>query len=81
MTFDNFKVKKDKIRGSGSDGVGEFKIKGSLNDDQEVTFVKQYIGQHAVNYTGKYSKDDKTVEGDWEVSGYTGTFKITKVGK
>lgn len=81
MSFDHFKINKDKIRGDGSDDVGKFRITGSIEHDHKVVFVKKYIGKHSVNYHGHYSKEDKSIEGSWEVSGMTGAFKITKVGK
>ena len=77
MKFDQFKVTKTDIVGSGSDAVGDFSLEGKVNEDGEVTFIKQYIGQHAVNYTGTYNKGSKSIEGQWEVSGYTGGFKIS----
>ena len=45
----------DKIKGSGSDDVGKFKIKGHFDKhSSEVKFEKEYIGKHTVVYHGKW---------------------------
>ena len=41
-------------------------------------FVKQYLGQHSVEYQGTLTKDKKTIEGTWAMPAYgmRDTFKI-----
>ena len=64
MQFDVLKIMKKKIKGEGHDGVGLFEIKGKVKHD-EVEFTKQYIGQHAVEYSGKL--EGHTVTGYWSI--------------
>lgn len=67
MIFETLKVKKSKIRGHGSDVNGDFEIKGKINHD-EVEFTKQYIGKHAVHYSGKL--EGHTLSGNWSIPEY-----------
>lgn len=54
MKFDSMHLNHDNtVNGDGSDQVGEFTITGTYTDDNNVEFVKQYTGAHAVNYNGK----------------------------
>merc|ERR1711957_99421 len=60
------------IYGDGSDAVGNFTISGVWGDN--VQFTKQYIGAHAVQYSGT-TEDGKKVTGRWEIPGNCdGTF-------
>ena len=43
-----------RVRGQGDDEVGAFVISGTYSGSK-VTFVKDYIGQHSVQYDGKLS--------------------------
>lgn len=54
MTFQEFKANfGQKIRGNGSDEIGEFIIKGKkVKEDGVVKFKKSYIGQHEIKYEG-----------------------------
>lgn len=52
MIFDNMNIWNNRITGHGTDPVGEFDINGDFNPDGSVNFVKQYIGQHNVHYSG-----------------------------
>ena len=67
MIFETLKVKKTKIRGHGTDPNGEFEIKGKIKHG-EVEFTKQYIGKHAVQYTGNL--DGHTISGHWSIPEY-----------
>lgn len=40
------------LLGCGNDAVGEFFVRGALNQQGSVSFVKQYVGKHSVNYNG-----------------------------
>lgn len=67
MIFETLKIKKSKIRGHGSDVNGEFEIKGKVDHDK-VEFTKQYIGQHAVEYSG--TLEGHTLSGKWSISSF-----------
>ena len=41
------------IRGSGSDIIGLFTLTGTI-EDGKVAILKQYLGQHSVDYLGTY---------------------------
>lgn len=69
--------------GTGSDSVGNFVLRGSLDTDaNRVDFVKKYLGQHEVLYSGLADKDASgslVIQGKWQIAGSgTGTFKLTK---
>ena len=57
--------------------IGQFTIIGTVSGHQ-VQFVKQYLGQHSVEYQGTLTKDKKTIEGTWAMPAYgmRDTFKI-----
>ena len=67
MIFETLKIKKSKIRGHGSDVNGEFEIKGKVDHDK-VEFTKQYIGKHAVEYSG--TLEGHTIRGKWSISSF-----------
>lgn len=54
MVFDYFSIDRGRVRGQGDDEVGAFVISGTYSGSK-VTFVKDYIGQHSVQYDGKLS--------------------------
>lgn len=64
MLFDSFKITKSFIKGRGHDTVGTYEIGGTLAGNQ-VTFLKQYIGLHAVEYTGTLNKERTEIKGYW----------------
>lgn len=54
MDFNQFHIYIDgTIESSGSDIIGKFEIKGKLEQDRSINFIKQYIEQHSVEYKGK----------------------------
>ena len=68
MAFDNMVMDLNgNISGGGSDDVGEFTINGMDNGTDEITFIKQYKGAHAVHYKGAF--DGKKIWGEWEIPG------------
>ena len=76
MTFKSFKAKVgDKLKGKGKDEIGEFTLKGKVHSDGAVDFKKEYKGRHTVNYMGRMNGKN-VIEGEWEVSGASGNFKI-----
>ena len=54
MIFDHMNIWNNRIQGRGSDEVGDFEINGEFKPNGQVNFVKQYIGQHTVQYEGQY---------------------------
>lgn len=82
MRFDTFFAKKgEKITGHGHDAVGEFHIEGKkIKDENEISFTKNYVGQHSVEYSGRLESKN-VITGQWKVGGYSGGFKLTKEGK
>ncbi len=76
MVFKRFKAKQgDKVKGKGRDEIGVFSIRGKVGEDGAVDFKKEYKGRHTVAYMGRMQGKD-IIEGEWEVSGATGSFKI-----
>ena len=66
MVFKHMNIWNNLIEGRGSDEVGEFTISGDLKPNGQVNFVKQYIGQHSVQYEGQYV-DNKIISGQWKI--------------
>jgi len=74
MVIDEMYIGAGGVRGRGSDAVGAFVVQGYTNGDQ-VSFAKQYIGQHTVFYNGKW--EGRTVVGRWQIPGNCdGTFRL-----
>lgn len=64
------------VSGYGSDAVGQFLVKGSVDGDS-VKFVKKYIGQHMVNYSGVMRGN--VIQGKWFIPGNCdGKFRLEK---
>ena len=76
MQFEDVKLYKDgSVIGNGSDEYGKWTINGKL-DQLKLTFVKQYIGKHIVNYNGNLTKEGVFI-GTWKIShNNTGDFTI-----
>jgi len=67
--------KKGRITGEGADGIGPFVISGSYSEASgECSWVKQYVGRHAVDYKGY--QESKGIWGNWTLTGGTGGFHI-----
>jgi len=69
------KIYKGKISGEGSDDVGRFEWDGTVIDGN-VKMTKQYLGQHAVEYTGKLA--DGVMTGSYRVGDATGDFELKR---
>ena len=68
-----------RISGSGWDDIGSFEISGTYSEQTlECSWVKQYHGQHAVDYTG--FREGKGIWGTWRVWGGKGGFHIWPIG-
>lgn len=75
MKFQNFQIGSGGvITGNGSDAVGQFTISGQMSNIGDIKFAKTYKGAHTVNYSGKLVNG--AIEGKWEVSGLSDTFKL-----
>ena len=56
------------ITGFGVDRVGKFTIRGSYNTDTgQCTWLKQYLGQHGVDYAGQARQ--RGIIGQWQIPG------------
>jgi hypothetical protein len=58
------------VPGEGDDEVGSFFISGEYNlKKRTISFLKQYIGQHSVDYNGTFEmhKTDIVFEGQWRI--------------
>jgi hypothetical protein len=54
------------LRGDGSDGVGSFTLDGGYDvKDGRCWWIKRYVAQHDVNYTGY--NEGKGIWGVWEI--------------
>ncbi len=64
------------IRGEGTDYVGPWHVTGTYDSDTGICqWLKQYIGQHQVQYQGQAG--DNGIQGEWEIGGwFTGPFHI-----
>ena len=63
------------ISGEGADGIGLFVISGSSSTGSgECSWIKQYVGRHAVDYLG--FREAKGIWGTWNVGVGKGGFHI-----
>ena len=63
------------IRGSGTDVIGPFTFSGTLSQDGRVTMLKQYLGQHSVDYVGVYDGEG-VMSGQWRIFFWHGPWMI-----
>src|SRR5262249_40145315 len=54
------------ISGSGIDIIGPFFLQGRIAQGGGVAMVKQYLGQHSVDYAGTYDGEG-TMWGQWRI--------------
>ncbi len=62
LYFDN-----GRVRGEGTDVIGDFTFEGAIEGDR-VYFLKQYVGQHQVEYYGS-SDGEGSYFGGWGWAG------------
>ena len=65
MQFDKFFIEGSIVKGKGTDMMGDFEINGTIDQNNEVTFDKQYIGKHNVIYKGTF--DGRLMQGKWVI--------------
>jgi len=56
----------EEVYGNGRDIIGLFTLRGTLNAQGEVTLLKQYLGQHSVQYFGRYDGEG-VLAGEWRI--------------
>jgi hypothetical protein len=67
--------KNGEMTGEGADGIGLFIISGNYSEQSgECSWVKQYVGRHAVDYQGY--REGKGIWGNWKVEITKGGFHI-----
>ena len=54
------------ISGSGRDIIGPFTFRGRIDEQGHVAMIKQYIGQHSVDYIGTYDGEG-LLYGEWHI--------------
>lgn len=63
------------MKGDGADGIGFFTISRNYSSQSgECTWVKQYVGRHAVDYKGY--REGKGIWGTWTLANWKGGFHI-----
>jgi|HubBroStandDraft_1064217.scaffolds.fasta_scaffold369219_2 hypothetical protein len=63
------------MTGDGADGIGYFTISGNYSaQNGECSWVKRYVGRHAVNYQG--FREGKGIWGNWTLITSKGGFHI-----
>jgi hypothetical protein len=58
--------------------IGLFTVTGTI-EDGKVAIVKQYLGQHSVDYLGTYDGEG-TMHGMWRIGWFAGKWTIKVVG-
>jgi hypothetical protein len=64
------------ITGSGLDIVGPFRFTGTISEGGAVAMIKQYLGQHQVEYLGIYDGEG-TMFGEWRLWHLTDRWAIS----
>lgn len=70
------RVVEGQIIGSGWDIVGPFTFRGTISEGGAVAMIKQYLGQHQVEYLGNYDGEG-TMFGDWRIGPFSDRWAIT----
>ncbi|XP_065651879.1 uncharacterized protein LOC101241070 [Hydra vulgaris] len=67
MEFEFFRMSKGNVSGQGSDKIGHFTMAGKYDNEGNISFKKQYIGKHAVEYVGSVIEltDGFKINGKW----------------
>ena len=79
MFFDFFSLREGRVSGQGNDGIGPFTMAGNYNNQGKVSFIKQYVGKHAVEYNGNIVYDNFggfKIKGHWTIENATDEFYL-----
>eukprot|EP01099_Mayorella_cantabrigiensis_P000193 TRINITY_DN1086_c0_g1_i1.p1 TRINITY_DN1086_c0_g1~~TRINITY_DN1086_c0_g1_i1.p1 ORF type:complete len:784 (+),score=198.15 TRINITY_DN1086_c0_g1_i1:33-2354(+) len=80
MAFSFFSLREGRVAGQGDDGIGSFTMAGTYDENGLVTFTKQYIGQHSVEYNGQLKSmipsNTFEIEGTWLIDGMSDRFRL-----
>jgi len=57
------------IIGSGTDVIGRFAFTGAISAAGQVALLKQYLGQHSVDYIGTYDGEG-VMWGEWRIGSW-----------
>ncbi len=82
MFFDFFSLREGRVSGQGNDGIGPFTMAGNYDNQGKVSFTKQYVGQHAVEYNGNIVCDNFggfKIEGNWTIGNITDAFYLESI--
>ena len=82
MVFDFFSLREGRVSGQGNDDIGPFTMAGTYDNERKVCFVKQYVGQHAVEYEGNLDYDNLggfTIQGKWYIGDLTDDFSLESI--
>jgi hypothetical protein len=82
MFFDFFSLREGRVSGQGHDGIGPFTMAGNYDNQGKVSFIKQYVGKHAVEYNGNIVCDNFggfKIEGHWTIGDVTDEFYLESI--
>ena len=65
----------ENISGSGYDVIGTFTFTGTVDENNEVVMIKEYLGKHRVLYKGEYDGKE-LIWGIWLIGYWTGPWEI-----
>ena len=68
VNFDHMNIYRGTIKGKGVDVVGDFTINGEVRQNGEVSFSKQYVGGHLVQYDGTLTY--REIKGRWSMPAF-----------
>eukprot|EP00667_Euglena_gracilis_P017544 EG_transcript_18506 len=66
-----FVLRAGRLSGWGEDYVGNFTVEGQYDVDLNFYFLKQYVGQHSIDYSGlmHVTAEEVRLTGEWHLSG------------
>lgn len=82
MNFEFFSLIEGRVAGQGIDNDAVFTMAGTYDNDGNVTFKKQYVGKHVVEYKGILYCDEFggfKIEGKWNTKNKTGDFYVESI--
>ncbi|CAF3740913.1 unnamed protein product [Rotaria sp. Silwood1] len=82
MIFDFFSLIEGRVLGQGIDNVAAFTMAGRYDNEGNVSFKKQYVGKHAIEYKGTLECDELggfKIEGKWSAGSSTDDFYVESI--